>query len=393
MSTNPPRYKDANECLQAGVPADVMTACLHSAEVITPERLRGIYDFEQEIWEKFHATGREQLGYVLPWGNSHGSSLPFRFRLGEVTVWTGHNGHGKSQVLNHILVDMAWQGLRSIICSFEMAAPETYRRLIRMVRAEAKPAECSREEFRARCLTPLADKVWVYDHVGMGELKDVLEIALYARRRYNVRVVVVDSLMCLKVQSDEDKYNEQKNFMNALTAFAAENQMHIILVAHSKKLDVKGNKEHHIPRKYDVAGSADISNLAWNVCIIWRNKKKEERLREMWEDCATRAGKSSYQMTAADFDRNYTQEEKEEIEQLLAEKDAYFLVDKQRGGEGDELGRDLWFHKGSLQYLETPYRRGGRPLAYWKTPVSGDGGEDLERTGADGAYETAEGKL
>ncbi len=387
------RYKDANECLQAGVTAEVMTACLHDAEVITPERLRGIYDFEQAIWEKFHATGREQLGYVLPWGNAHNSSLPFRFRMGEVTVWTGHNGHGKSQVLNHVIVDLAWQGLRSLICSFEMNAPETYRRLIRMVRAEAKPAECSREEFRERCLRPLADKVWVYDHVGMAELSEVLEIARYARRRYNVRIVVIDSLMCLKVLSDEDKYTEQKNFMNALTGFAAENQMHLILVAHSKKLDVKGNKEHHIPRKYDIAGSADISNLAWNVCIIWRNKKKEERLREMWDDCARRAGKSGYAMTSADFDQHYTMEEKEEIQQLLADKDAYFLVDKQRGGEGDELGRDLWFHKGSLQYLERPYHLGGRPQAYWKTKVAENDGEELDRAGQEPAFETTEGAI
>lgn len=369
------RFKDANECLQAGVAPEVMAACLHAAEVITPERLKAIYDFEQQIWEKFHATGREQLGYVLPWGNTNGKSMPFRFRMGEVTVWTGHNGHGKSQVLNHVLVDLAWQGLRSLICSFEMAAPETYRRLIRMVRAEAKPAECPREEFAARCLRPLAEKIWVYDHVGMADLAEVLDVARYARMRYNVRVVVIDSLMCLKVATEEDKYAEQKSFMNTLTTFAARWQMHLILVAHSKKMDVKGNKEHHIPRKYDIAGSADISNLTWNVCVIWRNKKKEERLRELWDQAAVRAGKSSDEMTAADFERHYTMEEKEECGELLAEKDAYFLVDKQRGGEGDEPVRNLWFHRGSLQYLEKPVHLGGKVTRYWELPVLGAGEE------------------
>ena len=363
------RRKDANECLQAGVTVEAMQECLKNAEIITPERLKAIYDFEQEIWEKFHPSGRAQMGYTLPWGNSNDSSLPFRFRLGEVTCWSGHNGHGKSQVLNHCVVDLAWQGLRTLICSFEMAAPETYRRLIRMVRAEAKPAECAREEFRDRCLKPLSDKVWVFDHVGMAELSEVLDLAQYARRRYDVRVVVIDSLMCLKVMSEDNKYTEQKNFMNALCAFAALNQIHIVMVAHSKKLDVKGNKEHAIPRKYDIAGSADISNLAWNVIIVWRNKKKEERLRELWDECAVRANKSSFHMTAEDFDKHYTQEEKEEIQTLVGEKDAYFLVDKQRGGEGDEPVRNLWFNKSSLQYVEKPYHLGGRSVPYWQTPV------------------------
>jgi twinkle protein len=376
--------------LQAGLTAEVLTACVRAAEVITPERLKSIFDFEQGIWEKFHPSGAEQLGYTLPWGNSNKKSLPFRFRLGEVTVWTGHNGHGKSQVLNHCIVALAWQGLRSLICSFEMAAPETYRRLIRMVRAEAKPADCARADFAARCLKPLADKVWVYDHVGMAELDEVLDVARYARRRYNVRMVVIDSLMCLKVTSDEDKYTEQKNFMNRLTQFAAENRMHIVLVAHSKKMDVKGNKEHAIPRKYDIAGSADISNLAWNVCVIWRNKKKEERLREMWDECAIRAGKPSDAMTAADFDKYYTQEDKDEVEELVQEKDAFFLVDKQRGGEGDEPVRNLWFDRSTLQYLEKPRHQGGAAVSYWQRPVRVLGDEpDQETTEAMSTAEEA----
>ena len=141
-----------------------------------------------------------------------------------------------------------------------------------------RSAPLSRTEFIEQCLKPLHEKVWVYDHVGFGELEEVLQVALYARRRYDVRVVVIDSLMCLKVASEESQYTEQKEFMNRLCAFAARHGVHVILVAHSKKLDVKGNKEHHIPRKYDIAGSADISNLAWNVVIVWRNKKKENRL-------------------------------------------------------------------------------------------------------------------
>lgn len=353
------QFKDANECLQGGLLPEDMVLAVEMAKEIRPDRLRAVYDFAEQIWEKFHPASQEQLGYVLPWGNSHGSSIPFRYRMGEVTVWSGHNGHGKSQVLNHTVVDLGWQGLRSLICSFEVSAPETYRRLIRIASASAKPAgtreaPLSRTEFIEQCLKPLHEKVWVYDHVGFGELEEVLQVALYARRRYDVRVVVIDSLMCLKVASEESQYTEQKEFMNRLCAFAARHGVHVILVAHSKKLDVKGNKEHHIPRKYDIAGSADISNLAWNVVIVWRNKKKENRLAELWEECAQRAKKPSHALTADDFARHYTDDEKAEVNELLKEKDAIFLVDKQRGGEGDEPIRNLWFDRASLQYIERP---------------------------------------
>lgn len=372
------KYKDANECLQAGVAKTEMDLAIETAVEIRPERLRGIYDFEDGIWQKFHPTGAEQLGWVLPWGNQHGSSLPFRWRVGEVTIASGHNGHGKSQVLNHIVVDLGWQGVRSLVCSMEMTAPETYRRLIRIATGEAKPAGTEdaplpRVEFVEKCLRPLADKVWVYDHVGMADLNEVLEVALYARRRYDIRFLVIDSLMTLKVEVEDNKYAEQKTFMNKLCEFASKHGIHVVLVAHAKKLDTRGNKEHAIPRKYDIAGSADLSNLAWNVMITWRNKKKEEELRELQEEIARKAGKGLefWQLSDAEQEQAITSEQRANLVRLMELHDAYILIDKQRGGEGDEPVRKTWFHRKSLQYIERPIHQGGQPRKYTLEKAAG----------------------
>ena len=126
------KFKDANECLKAGVTPEVMAACITNPEILRPDALKSILDFEEEIWNKLHPEGTDQLGLLLPWGNHHGSSLPFRFRYGEVTVWTGYNKHGKSEVLNHCILDLCWQGDKALICSLEVSAPETYRKLLRM---------------------------------------------------------------------------------------------------------------------------------------------------------------------------------------------------------------------------------------------------------------------
>jgi twinkle protein len=155
------RFKDINECLQAGVATEVIAECVSAPEILKPDKLKSIYEFEREIWQKFHPEGTEQIGLTLPWGNYHGSSLPFRFRYGEVTVWTGYNKHGKSEVLNHCMVDLCWQGDKALICSLEVQAPETYRKLIRMT--QARRNVCSPEDkaqFRERCLKPLSQKIW-----------------------------------------------------------------------------------------------------------------------------------------------------------------------------------------------------------------------------------------
>lgn len=372
------RFKDANACLQAGVsPAD-MAACLETAESVRPDRLKGIFDFEQEIWERFHPSGREQLGMVLPWGNYHGSSLPFRFRYGEVTVWTGYNKHGKSEVLNHCMVDLCWQGEKALICSLEVQAPETYRKLIRMVhgRRDVAPIE-EREQFRERILRPLAERIWVYDHVGAAALEDVLNVMLYAFQRFGCRQFVLDSLMRFEGLDGEGQeiWNGQRAFMDRLLRFAVENRVHVHLVAHSKKPDKKG--EAQIPRRYDVMGSAYITNMAFNVIVVWRNRAKHDALEEVFQMCETAWHTKNPASKMPPFKRlmggpppksrpdlkdlwktmlgvleGLPEEQKSVFGERVKEHDAYFIVDAQRGGDGDCPARHLWFHVDSLQFIE-----------------------------------------
>lgn len=378
------RFKDANECLTAGVPFEVMQRCIEQPEVLRPPALKNIYDFEQQIWEKFHPEGLDQVGLLLPWGNHFGSSLPFRFRYGETTVWTGYNKHGKSEVLNHCIIDLCWQGDKALICSLEIQAPESYRKLIRMVMGRRDV--CDRAEralFRERCLKPLAEKVWVYDHVGNAAVEDVLNVMLYAFQRYGCRQFVLDSLMKFEGLDGEgqDQWNRQRDFMNAIITFAARYHVHVHLVAHSKKPDKAG--EAKIPRRYDISGSAYISNLPHNVIVIWRNRHKQDELEKVFqvmeEQWSKTYGNSAKQpswkrliggapgdnapsgiqeswKTMKDFLKQMPEELQKNFYGQVSKHDGYFIVDAQRGGDGDCPARHLWFHYDSLQFTEaSPY--------------------------------------
>lgn len=374
------RFKDANDCLMAGVALAAMVACVASPEVIRPAKLKNIFDFENEIWEKLYPEGTDKMGLLLPWGNQHGSSLPFRFRYGEVTVWTGYNKHGKSEVLNNCIVDLCWQGDRALICSLEIQAPETYRKLIRMTQGRRDVcAKEDRAQFRDRCLKPLAQKIWVYDHVGNAPMPDVLNVMLYAFQRYGCRQFVLDSLMKFDGLDGEGQeiWNNQRGFMNQLLEFAAIYGVHIHLVAHSKKPDKKG--EAAIPRRYDVMGSSYITNLAFNVIVVWRNRAKQDKLEEIFQQFEDSwankypkdpmpqwkrllGGKPEAKLAQAVRDAwlrmvNFLQGEmapevQQSFAELVTQPDAYFIVDAQRGGDGDCPARHLWFHYDSLQFIE-----------------------------------------
>jgi len=396
------RYKDINECLQAGVDVSVVMGCVSGAEVIKPDKLKDIYTFENAIWEKFHPSGTAQLGLLLPWGNWFGSSLKFRFRYGEVTVWTGYNKHGKSEVLNHCVIDLCWQGERALVCSLEVQAPVTYQKLIRM--ALGRRDVCGKEEraqFRERCLAPLGQKVWVYDAVGNADIEEVLQVMQYAYQRFGVRQFVLDSLMRFSGLDGEGQeiWNSQRAFMDRLIEFVQRNNVHVHLVAHSKKPgDRKG--EAAIPRRYDVMGSSYITNLAFNVIVVWRNRAKQDKLEEIFQACTDRwisehpttavpewkrllggsPGRKQPEALRKYWDdmmatlRSLPEETVKEFLELVMLHDAYFIVDAQRGGDGDCPARHLWFHYDSLQFLEvSPWKDGDKrrePKAYVDTKIT-----------------------
>ena len=295
-------------------------------------------------------------------------------------MWTGYNKHGKSEVLNHTIVDLCWQGDRALICSLEVQAPETYRKLIRMT--QARREVCSpqeRDQFKERCLRPLAQKVWVYDAVGNADIEDVLAVMLYAYQRFGVRQFVLDSLMRFSGLDGEGQeiWNAQRSFMDRLILFAQTNNVHVHLVAHSKKPNDRRG-EAIIPRRYDVMGSSYITNLACNVIVVWRNRAKQDKLEEIFQACSDvwireRPGQKmpawkrllggTPEDNVAKELREYFNmmlgvlekippEQQEEFMPLVQLHDAYFIVDAQRGGDGDCPARHLWFHYDSLQFLE-----------------------------------------
>ena len=84
--------------------------------------------------------------------------------------------------------------------------------------------------------------------------------------------MVIDSLM--KCGINEDDLNKQKSFANKLSVAARDLDIHIFLVAHSRKTA----NENDWANKFDVAGSANLTNLVDNVFSIHRNKAREEEV-------------------------------------------------------------------------------------------------------------------
>jgi twinkle protein len=251
--------------------------------------------------------GVELFGDELPWMKTHDK---FRMRPGEVTVWAGINGHGKSMVLSHVVAHLI-KFTPCLIASLEMPLDALGQRLVRQMIGTDKPTR----EYIEKALNWTDDRLWVYDQLDTVESERIYGMIIYAMRELGIKHIVIDSLM--KCGIDDDDYNGQKKFIDRLCWAAKTFNGHIHLVHHIRKT----RSEEDLPDKNDVMGSSAITNLIDNLIIVHRNKAKEN-----------------------------SNEPDEEM------PDARLYVAKQRHGEWE--GKiALWFDKTSQQYLPS---KGGR---------------------------------
>ncbi|MBF0308106.1 MAG: toprim domain-containing protein [Magnetococcales bacterium] len=301
--------KDPNEWHLRGGTFSDFAAAFVAARSIDPPTLRNADDFLAEVLDLFYPPGGVEPGMPTAW-NKIGNRL--RFRPGELTVWTGNTGCGKSQALGQSIVQWVMRGGRCLLASLEMRSARSLERMVRQMTGMAYPPK----PYIEAAMDRLSEGLWIYDLVGKAEVKELLQVCDYARRRYGVEIFVIDSLMRLGVSTED--YTGQEAAMLEMVSFAVSRNVHIHLVAHSRK-----NRMEGIPSPgAQIKGSSAIGDNAFNVIEVTRNFAKEKKL----------AGGAT-------------------PESIQEEHDGGLVVQKQRNGTWTGQVR-LWFDSASQQYLE-----------------------------------------
>jgi twinkle protein len=149
---------------------------------------------------------------------------------------------------------------RACVASLELPVARYSRWLVMQAAGAAKLDEPT---IRAT-VRQLGEGMWFIDHVGVMDVERLIDIWTYARRRYDVRHFVVDSMMRLKLGVDD--YTSQKNAVDKLVAFCRTYDCHVHLVAHPRK----GASDAQGVDKASIKGTSEITDLAHNVIVITR---------------------------------------------------------------------------------------------------------------------------
>jgi twinkle protein len=235
-----------------------------SAYMDEPEQhnIRPASDWLQDTIDAFYAPASSARVPTMLWKKTSGK---VNFRPGEVSLYAGVNGHGKSMFLSQVELDLCYQAERVMVASFEMKPVKQMHRMSRQAYAGREPAI----PFLKSLHTWTDGRLWMYDHVGAVEWRKLIAVMRYAVKEFGITQFVIDSLM--KCVRGEDDYNAQKDFVNELCAFAVAHGVHVHLVHHVRK----GESEHKAPGKFDIKGAGAITDMVDNVFIVWRDKKSE----------------------------------------------------------------------------------------------------------------------
>jgi twinkle protein len=257
-------------------------------------------------------------GDPMPWQKTQSC---IRFRPGEVTIWGGYNGHGKSLFLGQFAGWNMQLGRRWLIASMEMQPAATMERMIRQASTASEPSDGFIRNFAKWT----DDRLWIYDQQDTVQSERILGMVHYAAQEIGVHHIVIDSLMkCGFKGSRDQKSGQQVDFVDRLCWAAKSENVHIHLVHHMRKGEGTEG-EYTMPGKHDFRGAGEIVDMVDNAIVVHRNKRKENQI-DMGQ----------------------------EVDDGIP--DVMIGVVKQRHFSWEGKFK-FWFHKDSLQYTENEKRQ------------------------------------
>lgn len=293
---------------------NLIDASIDLSQFAEPENVHQVRDasrFKKRTLDVLnHKAGA--VGVPMPWFKTHDL---IELRPGELSIWSGFKGHGKSALLSQVMLHCMRLCNKVLIISPEFKPEEVLARKCRQESGSSRPPKGFVDDWFEYAKT----RLWLFDHQGSLKADNVVALCRYAVATHGVQHIVIDSLMKCGIGVGSEDYSKQKHFVDKLQSVAHQCGPHIHLVAHARK----GSSDGAPPGLHDVKGTSEIGDMAENVFTVWRNKPKHKA------------------MSAGDMGKSH-------------EPDAILTCESQRNGSGWNGALQFWFDPHSGQFLESP---------------------------------------
>jgi twinkle protein len=268
----PEGCKDANEVLMK-LGKDKLKECIEQAELYPIEGIHYANERRDELLDLYENgfPNGAKTGYQT--FDKH-----ITFYGSQLTVVTGIPSHGKSNFMDQIMLKLS----ENHNWSWGIFSPENATIEIHLLRLceilVGKPfmkdytGRMSKDEmFNARD--------FINEHVYFilpdnedYKLERILEAASGLVLKHGIKGLIIDPWNTLEHQiGNESETIYTGKILNQLKYFARIHDIHLILVAHPRKMPRKKDSTHfEVPTLYDISGSANWFNIADNGLVVYR---------------------------------------------------------------------------------------------------------------------------
>ncbi len=266
--------KDCNEIL-VRYGENPFVSIIGSLHDVPPKGLINVADIE---WMDFGNTPKTRTGIKSIDSETGG------FLEGDITVWTGKRGSGKSTFLTQLILQSIEDGQKVCCYSGEIPASRFKRNILLCASGSSYLVEKTDNMTGRIYYAPRVDvaeyinrwidrKLWLYDNkiIEKDESKSIIDRFIDAYKRYDCRVFVVDNLMTVNCNvRAAEVMQTQANIVIQLHQFAEIYHTHVHIVAHPRKGDEVKDAD-------DVGGLGVITNIAHNAyCVMEKDTKPGE---------------------------------------------------------------------------------------------------------------------
>ena len=257
-------YKDANDML-VSEGKQLLKECLLNPKNFPLEGIVNINDIWDDVLN-FNDKG------ITNYGIGFGSSDEYlKIALSEWSLISGIPNSGKSDVVDQICCNLALQNDFRI----GMFAPESfpYEGHIKRIANKLNEKNCDNNILNA-------SKNFIEEHFYFVKidlenltLKSILDKFRDLVLQKGINICVIDPWNMLD-HTDQKDHSYIGRMLSEITQFCQQTNTHLFLVAHPRKMEQNENG-YKIPTPYDISGSADFFNKAYNCLTVFRELGQE----------------------------------------------------------------------------------------------------------------------
>lgn len=193
--------------------------------------------------------------------------------LGEVTVFSGGSGSGKTTILDTFALNAVQRGYKVAMFSGEIPSDRFQSWIDQIAAGKANVYKDYRYENSYHPTRDVAEKInrwldgslFLYNNEYGNNDEFIFKSLEELVEKEGVRLIILDNLMTVDLDSDGTENEKQTAFIKGLKNFARKWSVHVILVCHPRK-----EQSFQLLRKESISGTANLTNLCDNLIIMHR---------------------------------------------------------------------------------------------------------------------------